>query len=234
MLCKVGTYLVSHYGVTTTVGVAVTASAVTGTALAVNAAANKVHNGYCLIVEGLTHRSYAKFFEGVHQLVKAGMSAQTIIDDFDDFVDALDCDYRDKVLLKNTMKGLDGLVTYQVEQKTITLIKKAEYLLRDSHYSKELYIDQVNAIYYKHTCDLSDDYTELLGRAGRIYSDMCDLNVLSGIRNRYTREYDHYLVYCIAGWMKDHLSLDCLNGKSQRWIADDITNHILEYLETIN
>ena len=132
------------------------------------------------------------------------------------------------------MKGVKMLVYDQVEQKGYSLLKEAEDLLRKSGKSNELYIEKVNAIYRDHTCDLNklnDNYIEILGRTGRIYSDMCNLNILSGIRDKNSTEYDHYLVYCIAGWMKDHLLLSCLDGKNQKEITRDITNYILDYLK---
>jgi|GEM_PF-1521667 len=230
LVAKWGAYMVGHYGLATTASIAVTASAVTGTVLTITSTVERAKKGYCNIVDGLLNRSYSQFCDGVYQLSRAGMSSYAIMNEFNDFVDSIDCDNEVKISLKKSMKGLKGLVYDQVEQKSISLIKEAEDLLRRSGYSNELYIEKVNAIYYDHTYDLDDDYSELLGRAGRIYSDMCDLNILSGVRKRNSGEYDHYLVYCIAGWMKDHLSLSCLEAKSQRRIADDITNHILNYL----
>lgn len=233
-VAKCGAYLVGHYGVATTASVAITASAITGTVLTVTSTAEKAKKGYCYIVDGLLNRSFSQFCDGVYHLIRAGMNANSIVNEFDNFVDNLDCDYEVKVDLKKSMKGVKWLVYDQAEQKGISLLKEAEKLLRKSGYSNELYVENVNAIYRDHTYDLDiskDDYIELLGRAGRIYSDMCNLNILSGIRKENSNEYDHYLVYCIAGWIKDHLLLSCLNGKSQREIADDITNNILEYLK---
>lgn len=232
-VAKCGAYLVGHYGLATTASVAVTASAITGTALTVTSTAERAKKGYCHIVDGLLNRSFSQFCDGVYQLSRAGMSANSIVNEFSSFVDKLDCDYDVKLGLKKSMNGVKWLVYDQVEQKGISLLKEAEDLLRDSGHSNELYMEEVNAIYRDHTYDLdnsNDDYMELLGRAGRIYSDMCNLNILSGIRKKDSNEYDHYLVYCIAGWMKDHLLLNCLDGKSQKVIAEDITNYILEYL----
>mgnify|MGYP003294691592 CR=1 FL=1 len=83
------------------------------------------------------------------------------------------------------------------------------------------------------TYDLNDDYEEIKGRAGRIYSDICELNDICGIR--IYGEYDHYLVFCIAGWLIDNKpNLYCLRGKTQKQVASDITNQIFEYLKAYN
>ena len=230
-LAKYGAYIVHHYGWGVVAKTTIAASAVTGTALAINSAINKTKEGYCLIIDGIDNRSYSQFFNGILQLTQSGMNVDSIIDGFKDFVDNWDCDYDVKISFKDTMEDLRGLICDHLGQKTISLIKEAEELLKQNDYSNELYIEQVNAIYHEHTDDIEDNYTLLLGCAGRIYSDMCDLNILSGLRKQDSNEYDHYLVYCIAGWFKDHLTLNCLWNKNQKQLADDITNHILDYLE---
>lgn len=233
-VAKWGAYLYGHYGLSTTVSLAIKASAIAGTTLLVTSTIDRAKKGYCLILNGLLNRSYSQFCDGVYQLSKAGKSTYSIINEFIDFVDTMNLDSDVKISLKKSIGSLKGIIDDQIEKKGVSLIKEAEDLLRKSSYPNNLYIEKLNAIYYDNTYDLKDNYIELLGRAGRIYSDICNLNILSGLREKESDKYDHYLVYCIAGWMKDHLTLNCLARKSQKEIANDITNQILNYLHWKN
>lgn len=42
--------------------------------------------------------------------------------------------------------------------------------------------------------------------------------------------YDHYLAYCIAGWIKDNLWNKTADCKTQKEVAADITNNIFKYI----
>ena len=79
---------------------------------------------------------------------------------------------------------------------------------------------------------MTDNYIELLGRGGRIYSDISEFNQSLGIGEFY--EYDHYLTYCIAGWFIDNITLSCIANVSQDKLAKDITDQILSYLKAYN
>lgn len=230
-IVKSGMYIAHHYSLATIAKAAVTASAITGTVLVIDSTVNRAKEGFCKMIDGMFARSYSQFIDGIYQLVQSGMSASSIVSGFYECVDNLNCDNEIKTFLKQNMDDLKGFVYDQIGQNSISLLKEAEELLRQNSGSNDLYKEQVNAIYHEHTDNITDDYTLLLGRAGRIYSDMCNLNILSGLRKEDSDEYDHFLVYCIAGWFKDHLTLDCLWDKSQKEIADDITNYILDYLQ---
>lgn len=76
---------------------------------------------------------------------------------------------------------------------------------------------------------MPNDYIEVLGRGGRIYADISELN--QSVEIGEYNVYDHYLVYCIAGWLIDNTNQPCLKNVSQKKLAKDITDQIFSYLE---
>lgn len=97
---------------------------------------------------------------------------------------------------------------------------------------EDVLMNEIQKVYIKHTLDLNsyNSYFEIRGRCGRIYSDLSALNQKYGVSTSIG-EYDHYLAYCIAGWLKDNkTNLSFIRNKSQKELAHDITNQILDYL----
>lgn len=206
---------------------------VAGYGVTVKNMSKRTVDGYTRIVKGIVDGNFSDFVDGLYQLGRVGMSASSIMNNFINFVDGMEAPSDIKISLKSTMKSLEYQVLDTVENKTYELMKEVEISLKHRGYTEEKYINEVKTIYYKHTYDLNDDYEEIKGRAGRIYSDICELNDICGIR--IYGEYDHYLVFCIAGWLIDNKpNLYCLQGKAQKQVASDITNQIFEYLKAYN
>ena len=116
-----------------------------------------------------------------------------------------------------------------VEKKSIEMLKEFEDSLSKKRILKETYLSELDKIYHMHTDTIVNDYYLILGRGGRIYADICSLNIKYNLSDGSV--YDHYLVYCIAGWILEHVrNIDCLIGVSQKQLAHDITDNILDYL----
>lgn len=229
-LIKSGAYLVNHYSVGTLVSSSIEVCATTGVVLAACSTVERSRQGYLELVEAFETQSYSKFCDAVYQLVRAGVGYSSIAGQFNEFVDTLDYDDEVRISLKKTMKQVEWLIYDKTEKKAFDILNEAETLLRKSQYSKSLYTDKLNDIYRENAMKMSDDYTVVLGIAGKIYKEICALNVLSGLRSSKSKAYDHYLVFCIAGWILDHVTLSCLRNKTQRQFARDITDNNLVWI----
>jgi len=236
-LVKIGTYTIAHAGTTSLTATAVSLAS-TG-ALACTAAgyyvtvrnmSKRAMEGSQSVIEGLAQGNYTQFCDGLYQLGRAGMSASSVLSTLNDFVDGMDTPPEVRISLKKTIKSLEYQVYDTIEKKSLPLLREVELTLKSKGFSEEKYIKEINEIYFSHTHDLQDDYSELLGRGGRIYSDICSLNNKCGIR--IGNEFDYYLAYCIGGWFVEHKNnFSCISGKTQRQVAEDITNHIISYLQ---
>lgn len=229
LLIKLGTLVSSGASVTTVASSGLLACTAAGYYVTVRNMSKRVVEGYSKVANGLANGNFTDFTDGLYQLARSGMTATSILHDFDTFVDGMDAPYDVKSTLKKTMRSLEYQVLDTVEHKTYQLLNEVETLLRSHGYSNEEYTEELQSIYYRHTYDLPDIYGELLGRGGRIYADICDLNLRCGLRN--DEYYDHYLAYCIGGWFLDNKSsLSCLRGKTQKKVAGDITDQIISFL----
>lgn len=225
---KYGAYALTTKGVVATASAGLTVATAAGYFVTIKSIPERSMKGFTQVVNGLSNSSPADFMDGLYKLSKVYCSVSSLLSDFDQLVDASNCDYNVKVSLKKSMKGLKSLIENEIEHKSYTLLKEIEDSLARRGMSSNDYSDKVKSIYIKNTFDVGDDYIELLGRGGRIYSDIRTLNDTLSMGNY--NEYDHYLAYCIAGWLKDNLRLPCLNYKSQEEIARDITDQIFAYL----
>ena len=231
-LAKYGAYMVTTYGIGATVATAATVSTAAGVFVVAKSIPQNASDGFILIVRSFKDGSPTDFCEGLYKAAKAYTKAATFMDDFDSFVDGFQGEPEIKVSLKRTMNDLESMVKNQIEGETFSLMRDVENLLRSRGISVNDFQNEIQKVYMKHTLDLnlSNSYFEILGRCGRIYSDLSALNQKYGVSTNIG-EYDHYLAYCIAGWMKDNkTNLSSIRNKSQKELAHDITNQILDYL----
>jgi hypothetical protein len=228
-IMKYGAYVVSTHGVAATASAGLTVATAAGYFVTIKSIPKNAMNGFTQVTNGLSKGSPADFMDGLYKLSRAYVSADSLISDFIKLVDASDCNFDIKISLKESIKGLKPLIENEIEHKSYALLKEIEDSLARCGMSTDNYSKKIKSIYFNHTFDLRDDYTELLGRGGRIYSDIRNLN--NSLSMGSYNEYDHYLVYCIAGWMKDNLQLSCLDYKGQEKIAGDITDQIFAYLK---
>lgn len=227
-IMKYGAYILTTKGVVATASAGLTVATAAGYLVTIKSIPERSMKGFTQVVNGLSNSSPADFMDGLYQLSKVYCSVGSLLSDFDQLVDASNCDYNVKISLKKSMKGLRSLIENEIEHKSYTLLKEIEDTLAKSGMTPNDYSEKVKSIYVKNTLDLDDDYIDLLGRGGRIYSEIRTLN--DSLSMGDYNEYDHYLAYCIAGWLKDNLRLSCLDYKSQNEIARDITDQIFAYL----
>lgn len=232
VVMKYGAYVLTTKGIAATASAGLTVATAAGYFVTIKSIPERSMKGFTQIINGLSNGSAADFMDGLYQLSKAYSTAGSLLSDFDQLVDASNCEYNIKLSLKKSMNGLKSLIENEIEHKSYTLLKEIEDSLSRYGMDSKGYSDRIKYIYIQNTYDLDDDYIELLGRCGRIYSKIRDLNYSISI-GEYN-EYDHYLAYCIAGWIKDNLHLSCLNNKSQKDIAGDITDQIFAYLRAYN
>lgn len=231
LLVKASSLIAGGASIASVVSSGLVVCTVAGYCVTVKNMSQKTADGYIKITNGIANGSFSDFVDGLYQLGRAGMSVSSIVNGFCDFVNGMEAPQEVKISLKSTMKSLEYQVYDTVENKTYKLLKEVETSLKGRGYTEDKYISDVRTIYFNHTYDLHDNYEELKGRAGRIYSDMCELNDKCGIGTN--GEFDHYLVFCIAGWFIDNKpNMYCLQGKSQKQVANDITEQILDYLKS--
>lgn len=229
---KHGAYIVGKLGIDGTLAAAATASTIAGTAIAIASIPQNTKVGFDKIITGLANRSAANFFDGLYKVSTAYSTTTSFLNDFNSYVDSFNTTSETKIEIKNTVNEMRSLLVSEIEKKSAVLLKEFEDSLKQKKLTKDQYISEIDNIYRKHTENLFDDYNLILGRGGRIYADICSVNKKYCLTD--TSIYDHYLVYCIAGWILEHIkNLDCLVGVSQRKLAHDITDNILYYLKTI-
>lgn len=177
----------------------------------------------------MENQSAADFFEGLFKISQAYSTVSEFQSDFFKYVDTFDISPDVKVELKEIAEDMKSLFVYEIEKKSIEMLKEFEDSLSKKRILKETYLSELDKIYHMHTDTIVNDYYLILGRGGRIYADICSLNIKYNLSDGSV--YDHYLVYCIAGWILEHVrNIDCLIGVSQKQLAHDITDNILDYL----
>ncbi len=226
---KYGAYLISSKGVAATVAIATKAATVAGVVAVVSDATQNTRRGFEKMKDGFLEESPSKVMDGLLHLHKAYTSATDLIDDFTQYILTDVHDVSEKELLLQSAKELKSYAIDAVKNNSIDIIHNLEL------FAKELKCDpkqvEIAKIYKLHMIDKPiSDYKHLLGRAGKIYNEIVHYNMLSDPQNT-NNEFDHYLVYCIAGWIKENKPL-YVCGKSQKEIAADITDNIFKYLKT--
>lgn len=228
---KHGAYIVGKLGVDGTIAVAAGASALTGAAITIASIPKDTIDGFDKIINGLKTRSASVFFDGLRKVSSSYSAVNDFLGDFNDYLYSQRVE-PDKDNINRIIIEMKPLLSCEIEKRTSSLLKEFEDLLKKNGLSNEQYISEINNVYFKHTDNLCDDYDLILGRGGRIYADICAINKKYKLTDGSI--YDHYLVYCIAGWILEHIkNLDCLVGISQKKLAHDITDNILYYLKTI-
>lgn len=231
-IVKNGAIIVGKLGVEGTITAAATTAAITGTAIGIASIPKETKEGFNKIIKGIGNHSAADFFEGLAQVASAYSSVPGFVNEFSEYVDSLDTTQDVKIDIKGSIQEMSSLLKYEIEKKSIELLREFENALIDKGLSKSDYLNIIDTIYHVHTDDMYDDYDVVLGRCGRIYADICEINLKYELIDG--KSYDHYLVYCIAGWVLGHVrNLNCLIGISQKKLAHDITDNILNYLRAI-
>lgn len=228
-IVKYGTYILATKTIAETVSVGMTVATAAGYFVVIKSIPTNSVKGFTQIINGMSEGSVADFMDGLYPLSKVYSSTNSLLSDFNTFIDYGDCAPEVKLSLKKSIKGVEGILKNEIENKGYQLLKDVENYLKRYGYTGERYSRCINTIYYKHTYDMPNDYIEVLGRGGRIYADISELN--QSVEIGEYNVYDHYLVYCIAGWLIDNTNQPCLKNVSQKKLAKDITDQIFSYLE---
>jgi hypothetical protein len=226
---KLFNYLIATKGVVETAAACVTIAGVVGAAHTIASIPIEAIEGFKKISDGVNNGSPSDFMDGVYKLSQVYGSIDDCISDLNELLESDDIQPEVKISIEKSVNDMTNLLQNEIEHKAYTLLKEVEEHLKNRGKSPLDYSDRIKTIYIKHTFDLKDDYNELLGRCGRIYADISSYNQSLSIGDFYT--YDHYLAYCIAGWVLDNLRFTCLKGKTQKNLAGDITNQIFAYLK---
>lgn len=185
-------------------------------------------NGFKMIIDGVSKGNFYDFMNGLHQLEEVYSKTDELMEDLYLLIDHGNCDSFVKNNLKKSFQDLKPLIVNEIDHKSYELLKECEDYLKRCGMTSEGYISEIKRIYYRNTYNVDDNYRELLGQGGKIYDEISSFN--RGFHISSINEYDHYLAYCIAGWMLDNLQLSCLKNVSQKKLAGDITDNIFTYL----
>ncbi|WP_289188738.1 hypothetical protein, partial [Xylanibacter rodentium] len=164
MLMKHGAYIVGKLGVDGTLAAAATASVVTGAALSIASIPQNTKDGFNKIISGLENQSAADFFEGLFKISQAYSTVSEFQSDFFKYVDTFDISPDVKVELKEIAEDMKSLFVYEIEKKSIEMLKEFEDSLSKKRILKETYLSELDKIYHMHTDTIVNDYYLILGR----------------------------------------------------------------------
>lgn len=229
---KYGGYLLTTKGIAATVATASTVAGVAGIVAIADDTAKHTVTGFEKMRDGILEESPSKFFDGLTHLHRAYKSATDLLEDFSNYLNDSIPDVNTRNVVKEGINEFKSFVVDEIEHNCVALIAEVEYYLKRSNISYDNYKTEIEHIYRQHLCCKPiNDYKYLLGQAGKVYDDIVHYNMRFGINGNNT-EFDHFLVYCIAGWIKDNMQSFLVINKSQKELAGDITDNIINYLNT--
>lgn len=249
---KIAAYAATH-SIVTTVTTSVTIAGAVGIAATVASIPQNAVYGFKKLIEGIEDRNLASIAEGLNNLRKVYSSIDDLFDDFSNFVDNSRNDIDSKRIIKEAGSELRNVLKDELYSKSIDILKEAcpdknkEQIIDDifkettvvcNDISLELFKNKMNLdeyyshiqLIYRNNFDLPhESYQDYLNTAGVVYNEICKYNSLLGIKDNYF-EFDHYLIYCISGWILNNTSFKTLSRVEQARLATDITNNILQFL----
>lgn len=228
-LMKGGAYLYSTYGLGTTIAGAKTVAICAGCVGVASTTVGNSVEGFELLRDGIIENNPSKTLKGFWNFKKAYTSIASLINGFSFFLDNSNVEPDLTDYLINGANEIASYLKDKTEEQAIELIAVMEDILKERVSSKTDYDKHINYLYAMSFCDTSLCYKELLGCAGKCYDSIRRYNTSLKIGPDYNL-FDHFLIYCIAGWMKEHVSNTTVKTISQKEIARDITDNILIYL----
>lgn len=231
-VAKNGAAIIAKLGVDGTIAATAAVAGTVGTAVAIANLPKETTDGFSKIVRGILEKKSALFFGGLYKVSSAYATASGFTEDFQGYVNSLDISADSKLTITLTVRETAQVIADKIEGRINKPVKGFEEKLLQRGLNESDYQKRIDSIYHQHTDGMMDDYSIVLGRAGRIYSDITNYNIQSNLVA--ATSYDHFLVFCIAGWiLSNKTSLDCLIGISQDKLAHDITENIFYYLRSI-
>lgn len=230
-IMKAGAYLLTTKGVVATASIATTTAAAVGAFSVANSAIEHTISGFAKLKEGLRKNSPSQVFEGILDLRKAYNTTEDLLSDFESYIDQTENDFSVKEAYKQGIKEFKSYIQAEIEDTCVSLLYEVEDFLKRKHTTLQEYNNKIFSIYHSnfYGCN-KENYLYILGQAGKVYNEIVRINLSLGLWSDYYR-YDHYLAYCIAGWIKDNLSNKTADIKTQREVAADITNNIFKYIK---
>ena len=153
-----------------------------------------------------------------------------MLSDFDSFIDQTESNYSVRTAYKEGIKEFKSYIQAEIEDNCVILLSEVENFLKCKNTTLQEYDNEITSIYHSYMDGCSyESYSYILGQAGKVYDKIVRYNLYLGLWPDYYR-YDHYLAYCIAGWIKDNLWNNTADNKTQKEVAADITNNIFRYI----
>lgn len=231
-IVKNGATIIGKMGVDGALAAGVTVAGAAGVAVTVASIPQNTKEAFSKIVRGILENKSSELFDGIYKLYSVYSTADGFITDFNNYVQDLDLNNEDKVAINVTVKEVTQVLLDHIEGTAYNSLRQFEAKLRISQLTEDSYKKITDDIYKEHTKDVWDNYSIILGRAGRIYADMSEFNRTHKLLDDNT--FDHYLVFCIAGWfLNNYGNYNCLKNKNQELLAHDVTDNILSYLKSI-
>lgn len=228
-LIKGGAYLYHTYGLGTTVAAAKTVAVCAGCYATVSSTVNNSVEGFSLLKDGILENSPSKILAGFWHLKKVYTSIEDLETDFSSFLNNSNIDLDLTNYLLDGVKEIASYLKEKSVEQTIENVSILEEIIKERYSTNKIYNVHIDNLYAMSFRDYSLCYRDLLGCAGKCYDSIRKYNASLGKGPSYY-QFDHFLVYCIAGWMKEHLVSTVIKSKTQKEIAGDITNNILKYL----
>ena len=90
----------------------------------------------------------------------------------------------------------------------------------------------VERTYQRYFAQVTEDSTlpYIYQQAGKVYKDISQMN-LNTKKWTKTGEFDHELLFYIAGWIKGHVVNESVRSLTQTELAGRITDKIIAYIE---
>lgn len=231
-IVKNGAAIIGKMGIDGAVSAGAAVAGVAGVAVTVTTIPKKIKDAFSKIVIGILENKSSELFDGIYNLYSVYSNADDFVADFNNYIQDLNLNNEDKITISVTVKEVTQVLLDHIEGTAYNSLRQFEAKLRISHLTEDGYKKITEDIYKEHTKDIWDNYSIVLGRAGRIYADMSEFNRTHKLLDDNT--FDHYFVFCMAGWFLNHYSnFNCLKDKNQERLAHDITDNILSYLKSI-
>lgn len=224
--------MIGKLGLAGTIKVGVTAAAITGVGVTIYKFPEKIRDGFNLIINGMAEGKSSDFFYGILQLSSSYNTAHDLISDLNEYVELIDLSNDIKVSMHKTISDCEGLIKSEIEHNAYEVFHEIEELLNAKGETEISYKGKVQDIYCRYLKQEPFNLDILLGQCGCIYSEISQLNEELGIKPINT--YDHYLVFCISGYILNNCKYQCVGNLNQEELANAITNQILDYLHATN
>lgn len=224
--------MLGKWGIAGTIKAGMATAAITGVGVTIYKFPEKIRDGFNLIINGMAEGKSSDFFYGLAQLSSSYNTAHDLIADLNEYVEILDLNNDVKISMRKSISDCESLIKSEIEHRVYEVFHEIEELLKSKGETETTYIGKVKEIYNRYLIQEPYSFDTLLGLCGCIYSEISQLNEELEIKPINT--YDHYLVYCISGYILNNYQYQCVGNLNQEELANAITNQIIDYLHATN